>query len=194
MNVKGIVLAGGKSSRFGGDKALACIHGITMLERAVHLLEVLNLDPVVITNQSRDYSFLKCRSDRDWIPGRGPLGGLDTACRIFKNSSLLVLTCDMPALIVSPLQVLLQNHEPRYQATVFRRDENQIHPFPGIYESSLGGLVSEKIQAGELSMQAFLRCVPDLKLLPCPFASRIFLNVNRQEEARAGGINSTGPP
>ena len=49
--IRGLVLAGGKSSRFGSDKALALYEGMTFLERATSLLEALNLKPVVVTRQ-----------------------------------------------------------------------------------------------------------------------------------------------
>jgi len=39
QSMKGIVLAGGKSSRFGDDKALALVNGIPMIQRAVQIRE-----------------------------------------------------------------------------------------------------------------------------------------------------------
>ena len=45
-DVKGIVLAGGKSSRFGEDKATAKIEGVTLLEKAAFLLKEKRLSQV----------------------------------------------------------------------------------------------------------------------------------------------------
>ncbi|MBI1977664.1 MAG: molybdenum cofactor guanylyltransferase [Candidatus Omnitrophica bacterium] len=181
-NVKGIVLAGGKSSRFGEDKALARLGGVTLLERAIKLLRELNLEPVVITNGRRDYSFLNCQIERDVIPDQGPLGGLYTACQVLKGFSLLVLTCDMPCLTLDSLNVLLENHNPRHSVTLFGISRKRPQPFPGVYKSNLSGLILEKLKAGQYSMQDFLKAVSDVKVVRNSFDPTILININKEED------------
>lgn len=182
MKVKGIILAGGKSSRFGQDKALACINGITMLERAVNLLKATSLDPVVITNQTRDYSFCNCLVERDIIPDKGPLGGIYTACRLFGSHALLALTCDMPGLTPPLLQKLIENHDEEHQATVFRGPNCRIQPFPGIYKSDLAASIFEEIQGGRLSMDGFLKRIPKVKMFEAAFPPEMFSNINEKKD------------
>jgi len=48
--ILGAVLAGGQSSRFGSDKALAALGGRTLLERAVASLET-HCDGVIVVGR-----------------------------------------------------------------------------------------------------------------------------------------------
>src|SRR3989338_5858790 len=109
---QGIVLAGGKSSRFGEDKALALLDGVTFLETAVRRLQEIGLRVTVITNRTRDYSglHLGCDIQTDIIEEKGPLGGLYTACRLFPGHAVLVVVCDMPSMSVSLLERLIRSH------------------------------------------------------------------------------------
>lgn len=182
MKFKGIVLAGGKSSRFGDDKALAKWKGKTLLERAVHLLEAPHLDPVVIANSKRDYSFLSCPVVHDLIPEKGPLGGLYTACSLFPAMSLLVLTCDMPALTLSSLKRLLDHHDGRCAVTLFSNEKGCFEPFPGVYESRLSGLIQQSLGKNALSLHHFLNRIPAKKVLSEKSSPDLFFNINTKQD------------
>lgn len=181
MKLKGIVLAGGKSSRFGEDKALAKWNGKTLLERAVDLLDSLSLDPLVIANSGRDYSFLSCSVINDLIPERGPLGGLYTACSLFPEMSLVVLTCDMPLLTQDILKKLIQNQQPADQAVVFNCNQ-MLQPFPGIYQGSLKEVIHDALSSEELSMKLFLSRIRIQSVSPENSDLTAFENINRQED------------
>jgi len=181
MIFKGIVLAGGKSSRFGKDKALAQCEGKTLLGRAVDLLDVLRLDPVVITSGQKDYSFLSCPVEKDMIPSKGPLGGLYTACSFFQKTHLLVLTCDMPLLTEEVLKQLMQNCRNSDQAAVCNID-HVLQPFPGIYKADLKRAIHDCLVSDKLSMKLFLSRIPNKRVVPGIFDLKAFRNVNCQED------------
>lgn len=72
MRVLGVVLAGGLSTRFGSDKALAMLDGLTLLDRAVAALAP-HCDAVAVVGRAVD----GIASIADWPrPGMGPLGGI----------------------------------------------------------------------------------------------------------------------
>ncbi len=181
MKLKGIVLAGGKSSRFGEDKALAMWNGKTLLARAVDLLWSLHLDPVVIANPKRDYSLLPCPVFNDAIPEKGPLGGLYTAYSLFPQNTLLVLTCDMPYLEETVLKRLIESDTAIAQATIFSIEE-QMQPFPGIYKHELKALLLECLESNELSMKSFLSRVICKQTVFSRSDSEFFKNVNSPED------------
>ena len=64
--LSGIVLAGGRSSRMGTDKAGLSFRGMTLLEWQVSKLQRLGIEEIIISGS---------RGVRDVFPGRGPLGG-----------------------------------------------------------------------------------------------------------------------
>ena len=93
----GAVLAGGRSSRFGSDKALAMLDGRPLIEHAAAAL-LPHVEQLVVCG----------RADPRWTclpdlpaPGLGPLGGLAAAlahaCSHGFNG-VLSTGCDMPSL------------------------------------------------------------------------------------------------
>ncbi|MBX3593270.1 molybdenum cofactor guanylyltransferase [Sphingomonas sp.] len=73
----GALLAGGRSRRFGTDKALARLNGQTLLDHAAHALAAYCDSVVVIGHEASGYRTLP-----DWPrAGLGPLGGLAAALR-----------------------------------------------------------------------------------------------------------------
>ncbi len=182
-NVHAVVLAGGQSRRFGRDKALAKIAGVTFLEKLVWLLQGMGLETAVISHPSRDYSFLDlgCDVQADLIPEKGPLGGLYTACRLFEGSSLLVLSCDMPVLDERLLETLIKNHRRKTGVTLFSHQKH-LQPFPGIYESYLGFSIFECLRQNKLSMHEFLAELPSLNVIKEKINSGCFVNVNTQKD------------
>ena len=73
--ILGVVLAGGQSSRFGSDKALAELDGATLLARAVDSLSAWCEKVVVVGREEAPAPTLP-----DWPrPGMGPLGGIAAA-------------------------------------------------------------------------------------------------------------------
>lgn len=88
--ILGVVLAGGQSSRFGSDKALAEIDGHTLLALAVDTLAGWCEHVVVAGRETAPAPTLP-----DWPrPGMGPLGGLAAALRLAADEGYdAVLSC-----------------------------------------------------------------------------------------------------
>ena len=182
--IRGLVLAGGKSSRFGSNKAVARYQGVLMIERAVSLLNELALKPIVVARRGTDYLFLKCVTIYDKLPDLGPLGGLYTAMTIFKNTSFLVLTCDMPALTVSVLSELISKHETPSLITAYSTPDGTAQPFPAIYENTLLSLIREKLKKGDFSMHDLLSRTSHKTLIPLEGNIKIFTNINYPQELK----------
>ena len=87
----GVVLAGGQSSRFGSDKALAELGGRTLLARAFDTLSGF-CELVVVAGRERGPGH---RCIPDWPhPSMGPLGGIAAALRVARDEGYdSVLSC-----------------------------------------------------------------------------------------------------
>ena len=103
--ILGAVLAGGKSSRFGSDKALAEVAGHTLIAQAVDALSGWCDHVIVVGRETAPAPTLP-----DWpAAGMGPLGGIAAALRFAQDAGYeQVLTCgvdslglpeDLPALL-----------------------------------------------------------------------------------------------
>ncbi len=94
VNWTGVILAGGRSQRFGGiDKTRLPLGGRTLLQRAVDALAPLTETCLVVGGATG-------HDDRvpDRYPGAGPLGGILTALDVVQTSHLLVVAADLPFL------------------------------------------------------------------------------------------------
>ncbi|RIV82991.1 molybdenum cofactor guanylyltransferase [Aurantiacibacter xanthus] len=103
--ILGAVLAGGMSTRFGSDKALAVLDGRTLLERAVEALAQL-CDKVVIVGRTAGPA--PCIPDAP-RPGMGPLGGVSGAlnhARDHQFASVLTTSVDSFGLPQNLLELL----------------------------------------------------------------------------------------
>ncbi|MCY1670955.1 molybdenum cofactor guanylyltransferase [Novosphingobium sp. SL115] len=90
--ILGAVLAGGRSTRFGSDKALAELGGRTLLSRAVEALEGLCDAVVVVGRETAPAPTLP-----DWPHAdMGPLGGIAAALHHARDAGYeAVLTCSV---------------------------------------------------------------------------------------------------
>lgn len=98
----GVVLAGGRSSRMGRDKALLDWHGRPLLERQLAVLREAGVDDARVSGHRPRY-----RGVADALPGAGPLGGLaGIAGALDGDAELLVIPVDMPLLQATLLRRL----------------------------------------------------------------------------------------
>ncbi len=92
--VVGAVLCGGRSSRFGSDKALADAGGRLVGERVVDALRGAGVDPVAAIGGTAGPS-IGLPTISDLRPGDGPLGGLASALLWAKTGLVVVVPCDL---------------------------------------------------------------------------------------------------
>ena len=93
--IVGAVMCGGKSSRFGSDKALALFGEQTVGAHIVAALRGAGIDPVMAVGGTAGAT-LGIPTVPDLRPGEGPLGALATALLWAKTGSVLVVPCDVP--------------------------------------------------------------------------------------------------
>jgi molybdopterin-guanine dinucleotide biosynthesis protein A len=103
----GFVLAGGRSSRMGREKALLELGGQTLAARAVGLLRSSGLTAVVAGARSdlRDLTEVIL----DETPGRGPLGGICAALASTRADLAVIIPVDLPLLPSSLLEYQLRD-------------------------------------------------------------------------------------
>jgi molybdopterin-guanine dinucleotide biosynthesis protein A len=110
--IRGYVLAGGGSTRFGRDKALVEFAGTPLLLQIIKLVETC-ASPVTLIASAERYRHLDAELEivEDRWPGEGPLGGIITALQhsVEANPACrwnLLLSCDMPFLTTAWLKFL----------------------------------------------------------------------------------------
>jgi len=104
----GMVLAGGRSSRFGRDKGLYPYLGKPMVEHALDILGNHFDSLCISTNDPGSYAYLNLPLLPDIHRGCGPLGGLHAGLKL-PGTGIAVLSCDMPHVPGELFEMLLQN-------------------------------------------------------------------------------------
>src|SRR3954463_4914198 len=90
------ILAGGRSTRFGGrDKSALIVDGRTILDRQLAALTPLTDDVMIVGGGAAPAPH---RYVADSVPGGGPLGGLHAALTAARGDTLFLAACDMPYL------------------------------------------------------------------------------------------------
>jgi molybdopterin-guanine dinucleotide biosynthesis protein A len=102
----GFVLAGGKSSRMGRDKALLPFRGGAMVSHAAATVAAAAGSATLIGDPQK-YGHLGYAVIPDRSPGEGPLGGIESALSYTAADWNVVLACDMPAISAEFLRGLL---------------------------------------------------------------------------------------
>ncbi|HHY38376.1 MAG TPA: molybdopterin-guanine dinucleotide biosynthesis protein B [Clostridia bacterium] len=99
-----VLLAGGKSTRLGAEKASLPFGRGTLTERAVRKLKALSQDVILVGNPKIVPEGV--RLVEDVFPGRGPLGGIHAGLAAARSDKVLVFACDIPFAPVSLLRFI----------------------------------------------------------------------------------------
>ena len=197
-----MILAGGKSSRMGRDKAFLKFGGVTMVENLVSLLIPLFEETFVIAEEKEKFKSLNlgpARVCEDFIKGRGPLAGIYSGLSYSKTQASAVFTCDMPFIDSSFIEELIEFWEGDFDALAIEDGKGRLEPFPGIYARSSRHLMRLLLNRKEASMHRFLEVAVVKKLILRKERVRILTNMNtiedyyavlKEKEEHYGGIGA----
>jgi molybdopterin-guanine dinucleotide biosynthesis protein A len=167
--VSGIVLAGGRSTRFGGDKLGAALDGRPVLDHTIGRLAAVAQDLVVVLapgdrrrlEEPVDDRRIRIAYDRE--PGGGPLVGLVAGLEAVSEPIALIVGGDMPRLHPDVLRLLV--------GTLLEADEGiaayalesrgRLEPLPvAVRTGAATDVASRLVTEGERSLRALFERLP----------------------------------
>jgi molybdopterin-guanine dinucleotide biosynthesis protein A len=190
------ILAGGGSTRFGRDKALAEVGGLPMLARMIALLQGLSKN-VKVVGAPEKYARFEREMVIDRWPGEGPLGGIITALEDAARDPAdrewnLILSCDMPFLTWEWLSFLCERAAKSKAQVVVPHSTHGPEPLCACYRTDAAGALRAAFASGVRKVTLGLQHVStevldegDWKRFDS--AGRLFWNMNTAtdyEEAR----------
>lgn len=173
-----ILLAGGKSSRMGCNKAELPFGGKRMIDHQIERLSMLGIDDVIISGYGGIVS--DGRTVPDKLPHRGPLGGLAAALPAAENERCLVLSVDAPLVPPAVLFALMRQH--RGGITVVEHC-GQTEPLIGVYDRALSFACEELLASGQGSVKRLFGTAP-FSSLHCETETFLLSSCNTNEEYR----------
>jgi molybdenum cofactor guanylyltransferase len=152
-----IVLAGGRSSRFGRDKLAEIIDGRPLLERAIGAVEAVATDVVVVAAPDSNSALPKgVLIAHDPVAFEGPLAGLAAGLAALDPAvdRLIVVAGDMPSLVPAVLGRLLDRVASGAEAAILAHDDDPM-PLPmALRRESAQRAVGELLGSGERRLRA----------------------------------------
>jgi molybdopterin-guanine dinucleotide biosynthesis protein A len=106
VSVSAAIMAGGKSTRMGQDKAWIELDGEPLIKRVADVLAEVADEVIVVANDPK-YQRLGLRVVPDRYPMGGALGGIATGVGAAAHDTVLVAACDMPFLSADVWRVVL---------------------------------------------------------------------------------------
>lgn len=184
-HVTGVILAGGLSTRYGRNKAFLQIGGVRLIEHIAEEMKRVFTRVILVTNQERDFEYLKLPMVEDLIKGLGPIGGIYTGLRSISEQAGFFVACDMPLLhndLIRYMVEVIDNH-----AAVVPSVGEWVEPLYALYARSCLGPIKGLIDEKRYQVRLFYDLVPvryvreDEIRLFCP-PDEAFLNINTPEE------------
>jgi molybdopterin-guanine dinucleotide biosynthesis protein A len=157
--VTGLILAGGKSSRYGTNKALVEVDGALLIERVVRVMKAVFQEVILITNTPEDYSFLELPMVGDLIKGLGPVGGIYTGLVTISSDAGFFVACDMPFLNGGLLRHMVKARE-GFDAVVPRVGW-MLEPLHALYTKSCLPAIKSLIDSHDFQI---LRCFQKIRV------------------------------
>jgi molybdopterin-guanine dinucleotide biosynthesis protein A len=196
LKVGGYVLAGGGSTRFGRDKAVAELGGMPMLGRMIGLLQSV-ANTVKVVGAPEKYAQFEREMVSDLWAGEGPLGGIITALEdAAKNPATsgwnVVVSCDMPFLTSEWLAFLCERAAKSNAQVVLPHSTHGPEPLCACYRTVAAGALRAAFEFGVRKVTLGLKHVSTEVLDEVDWkrfdsAGRLFWNMNTAadyEEAR----------
>ena len=191
----GVILAGGKNSRIGLNKAFLEIGGKRIIERTVEIYKKIFDNILIITNTPEDYQYLtesvilgeaknlKLKIYTDLIPHRGSLGGIYTGLHYSKSDYAFFAACDMPFLNERVIRHIIK--VARDYDIIVPYFKHRLHPLHAVYSKKCLPLIKVMVGKNRLKIKdLFLKCkvkritdIPETKLPP-------FSNINTMRDFR----------
>lgn len=186
-SMTGIVLAGGKSSRMGFNKAFIQLKEKRFIDHTVEVLKELFDEVIVVVKDVRAYSYLDARVVKDILDDQCSLVGLYTGLLSTTREYSFVTACDMPFLKKEVIHYLASLRE-GYDAVIPIHD-GYYEPLHGVYSRRCLKVLEERIREGDYRIKALFRTLrirgvegKELRALDPELTS--FVNINTREDLK----------
>lgn len=185
-DITGVILAGGKSSRMGVNKALLQLGEQKIIERIVDLMRSLFSEVIIITNTPEEYKFLDLPLFEDIHKWKGPLAGIHSALVHSQTEKIFVLSCDVPLMTKEMIEYIINFETDK--PIKFCEAAGYHQPLAGVYTKSILTTVEEFLKNNDTtdkSFHQFLKNVNAEIIHPEGlnfYKDEIFFNVNKPED------------
>ena len=187
-DVSAFILAGGKSTRMGTDKAFVTLNGRTLLARLLEVVRSVTTDVRIVGDAAKFAAFAPVVEDV--FPACGPLGGIHAALRASTSELNLILAVDVPFVSFALLQFLMAHARNSDASVTVPRINQGWQPLCAVYRQEFADAAERALRAGRYRIDALfdqlqVQVVAEEALEAAGFSSNIFRNLNTKEDLEA---------
>jgi len=142
VSIETFILVGGRSTRFGSNKAVAELNGQSILEKMATAVRTALPDSRIRLIAANDSQFSGAASLTMSLPtvfdlheGRGPIGGLQTALSYAESDWALALACDQPLLSAELIVRLAYMIADEFDEIVPVQPDGKMQPLCALYRT-----------------------------------------------------------
>lgn len=179
LDITGVVLAGGRSSRMGKDKASMPINdnGTIFLQHAVNILSEIFVDIIVIAN--KEYP-VNVPIYSDIYHDKGPIGGIYTALTKTNKKGIFVAACDMPYLTPQIIGHIIANSKEDMISVPTLK--GLLQPLASYYPVEVTEYLGHYMNSQGRALRGFIERTGHIKIPIPPVFADDFLNINTPQE------------
>ena len=186
MKVTGVIQAGGKSTRMGGQpKALLELGGRRIIDRVVEVMASVTDELLIVTNTPEIYASLGLAMVPDAFPDGGSLGGIYSGLKAAAGGAAFTVACDMPFLLPEVARLVIARAGEA--DVVIPKVGEQLETLHACYAKACLPPMEERLRAGRLKIVGFFE---DVRVLVSPEEAvarlrapeLVFMNVNTPAE------------
>ena len=151
-NILGVILAGGKSSRFGSNKSLSKLANNKLIEHVINKIDTFFPEILVVSNDSSlKIENQKIKIIKDCVKGYlGPLAGVLSAMKYansYENKFKWIITfpCDTPFFEKLIIEKMIEKAASPIEKIYFVKDKNQRHNIFGLWSTSLESILEKDL-------------------------------------------------
>lgn len=153
LQIDGLLLAGGKNSRMGGNyKGNLIYDDETFVEKILNELKKSAEQIWISYGRVQHDSYEGCSIVQDEYPDCGPLGGLHAGMKACEGDVVWVAACDMPFLKHELYQYLMNFLEPCFDGVVPIVD-GKLQVLAAIYRPSIAEVLETELKMGNYKLQ-----------------------------------------
>jgi len=183
--VSAFVLAGGRSSRMGADKAFLPLGGDSFLSIALRNARTVSPEPLIVGEAARYAAFGMVVEDR--FRGCGPLGGIHAALCATRTEWNLILSVDLPLMVPEFLGWIVNQAITGEQLVTVPRRNGRFEPLCAVYRRGAVQNIEQALRSGDFKVDAVFakvptRCLSEADIQAAGFRDEIFRNVNTPED------------
>jgi molybdenum cofactor guanylyltransferase len=181
--IKGLVLAGGRSTRMGNDKGTLNYQGKPQREYVADMLENMGIEAYISCRQEQVESMNGYKTITDSFIDMGPAGAIMSAFLYDPNTAWVALACDLPLLTEGVVQNLVAERNAAAIATAYRSPENENgfpEPLIALWEPKAFPILLQFLSQGIMCPRKVL-INSDTHLIDATLPEAL-MNVNTQED------------